>query len=466
MIRRPTGSASLEPEFDFSRVPAAALPLVAVPPTPTCELVVAIPVHNEEADIEKTLQALATQVDLDGDPLDPAQYEILVFANNCTDRTGETVRRFADCWRELRLHLIETVLLAPHAHVGAARRLVMDEACRRLESVGRSRGVIATTDGDTRVRHRWVAATLADTAGGAEAVGGRILAEPGEIAALTEGTRRYYRLDTTYRTLRAASETILNPGPGNPWPRHHHCFGASLAVTAETYRAAGGLPVIHCLEDMAFTDALERLDVRVRQSPAVNVRTSLRVSGRVEVGLSGTLSKWTRAAAAGEPLMLESPDAIAQEALNRRYLREHWRIDPPARTVQSAARQLEVEADWLAEHWQRARSAGELCQTVCWHHRGADTGPCALPLMEAGDAIAELRCRVSAHRELLRTVTFTPARTDRAGIFPLADPSDAADVRPWLPRQTRRGPDRPSEDSRAQTASSEPGAGGRPLPIG
>ena len=247
-----------------------------------------------------------------------------MLANNCSDGTVEQARRFAAATPALRLHVVEILLPPPHAHVGAARRLVMDEACRRLASLGRQRGVIATTDGDTLVRPTWVASNLEEIARGADAVGGRILATPGEVAALDAGTRLYYRRDTAYRTLRTAYESILNPDPANAWPRHHHCFGASLAVTVQAYLAAGGLPVVHCLEDMAFVRALERRDARVRRSPAVNVRTSLRCSGRVDVGLSWTLSKWTRAAALGEPLLLESPDTIAWEAMNRRCLRKLW----------------------------------------------------------------------------------------------------------------------------------------------
>ena len=465
MIPRAERPAPLEPPFDFSRLPATVWPLVGTPPLPSCELCVAIPVHNEEADIKATLRALAAQVGTDGKRLNPARYEVLILANNCTDRTGDVVRAFASEHPDLRLHLVEIALHEPHAHVGAARRLVMDEACRRLESIGRRKGVIATTDGDTRVRPGWVAANLAEIAAGADAVGGRILAEPEQVAALLPGTRRFYRLDTHYRTLRAAYETILNPGEGNPWPRHHHCFGASLAVTAAAYRAAGGLPVRRCLEDMAFTEALERLDVRVRQSPAVNVLTSLRIAGRVDIGLSGTLSKWTRAATAGEPLMITSPDAIAREALNRRYLRELWRKPFPPGSVGRAAVHLGTPADALEQFRRQARSAGELCQLVCWHHRDTRTGPYALPLMEVRAAIAELRRLVGERRGELRALTLTPARTNPTGIFPRDERSDAATLDPWPPR-TCREPDRPSADSRVRTGSSEPAADGHPVPVG
>ena len=460
-----------QPEFDLSRVPATTQPLVATPPALACELCVAIPVHNEEAEIVETLEALASQIDLEGHPLDPSRYEILVLANNCSDLTGVIVRSFAVAHPQLRLHLIEVLLEPPHRHVGAARRLVMDEACRRLEGLGKARGVIATTDGDTRVRPNWVVANLAEIRAGADAVGGRILSEPTQIEALMPGTRLYYRLDTTYRTLRAAYESVLDPRPGNPWPRHHHCFGASLAVTTESYRAAGGLPALPCLEDMAFTDALERLNARIRQSPAVNVLTSLRVAGRVEVGLSGTLSKWTQAATAGEPLLLESPDTIEQEARAGHHLRQWWQKGFSEANVSSAAGQLKVDADWLAECWQQASSAGELCQRVRWHHREAHTGPHALPLMEVRQAIAGLRERLAGQRGALRAATVPlpglSGRTGRGGTALPDGLSGAPTARParWLPRRSWHVPDRPSAGIPAPTASSAPAATGRPRPV-
>lgn len=462
MTTLPPQTLPVEPVFDFACLPATDLPLVSAPIDPACELCVTIPAYNEESDITHTLGALAAQVDLQGNPLAPARYEVLILANNCTDGTGEIVRRFAVRHPSLRLHLIEIRLAPPHAHVGAARRLVMDEALRRLERLGGKRGVIAATDGDTRVRPNWVAANLAEVARGADAVGGRILASPEQVEALEAGTRGYYRLDTVYRTLRAAYETVLDPNPANLWPRHHHCFGASLAVTVEAYRQAGGLPVVHCLEDVAFTDVLERLGARVRQSPAVNVLTSLRVSGRVDVGLSWTLSKWTRAAAEGEPLMLESPDAIARETLNGRYVRQLWQLGYSPKAVRSAAEELGLDRAWLHDRWRAASSAGELCQAIRWHHRNTRTGPHALPLMEVGAAIAELRRRLARQRAELRRVTVTPARTSRAGTSPPVALADGAECLPTLEPETRRGPGRPSADNPAQKASSGRATGGHP----
>ena len=449
--------------FDFSCLPASHRPLVEMPPAARCELCVAIPVHNEEAGITATLAALAAQVDASGRALNPERYEILILANNCTDATVARARRYAAAHPRLRVHVIEVLLGEPHAHVGAARRLVMDEAARRLQSLGRPHGVIATTDGDTAVRPDWVAMNLREVARGADAVGGRIVSTTQELGALHPGARRYYRLDGIYRTLRAALECILSPDPGNGWPRHHHCFGASLAVTLETYLRAGGLPVVPGLEDMAFCDALERLDVQVRQSPAVGVMTSLRCTGRVEVGLSDTLRRWSRESGAGAALSVESVAFIEGQCRNRERVRRLWREGPTLERVIRAAADLAVDPIWLGERCRFAAGPGALFQDVWMHQRHARTGPWALPRTEVELTISELRRRIAAHRPALRAAAARHARTDRAGTFPRADLPDDATRFPW-PRQTWREPHHPSAGNHARAVSSEPAAGGLQLP--
>ena len=441
--------------FDFTRQPSAFFPLVDRPPAAACELSVAIPVHNEEAGLAATLGALAMQVDHRGWPLDSASYETLVLANNCTDRTVEVARAFGAAHPGFRLHVIEITLEPPHAHVGAARRLVMDEACRRLASLGKRRGVVASTDGDTQVRPDWVAANLHEIADGADAVGGRIEASAAEVAALDPGARRYYRHDRLYRTLRAAYESALDPDPFNAWPRHHHCFGASLAVTVETYLAAGGIPVVKCLEDIAFHQQLERIGARVRQSPRPVVLTSLRCTGRAEFGLSGMLGVWTRAAAAGEPCLVEAPTAIELEAVHRARVRALWEQEiTPTRAMQAAA-ELQVGADWFEAAWRAAESHGALYQAlrVCQQRTGA--GPEAVPRMEVRAAVAGLRERLAAHRPGLRLAAKL-ARTGRAGTFPPAARPGALSDRPERPKPgTSCEPRARSVDNRARAVSSE-----------
>ena len=226
--------------FDFSRLPASVRPLVDAPPAARCALGVAIPVHNEEAGITATLAALAAQVDAAGRPLDPESYEVLVLANNCTDGTVARARRFAAAHPRLRLHIIEVLLAEPHAHVGAARRLVMDEAARRLKRLGRARGVIATTDGDTVVRPDWVAMNLREVARGGgcrwrahrfHAGGGRRARRPGR-GGFTGRTR--CTATCARRTNACSAPTRTTAGRGN-----HHFFGATPRRDAGNVPARG-----------------------------------------------------------------------------------------------------------------------------------------------------------------------------------------------------------------------------------
>src|ERR1700677_2494926 len=107
-------------------------PLVDRSPLATCELCIVVPARDESVRIEKCLSALVRQVDSDGKPIDPAKYEVLVLANNCHDETAAQARAFAGRYPDLVLHVVETNFPPERRYVGCARKLLMDEACRRL----------------------------------------------------------------------------------------------------------------------------------------------------------------------------------------------------------------------------------------------------------------------------------------------------------------------------------------------
>ena len=112
--------------------------------------IVAIPACNEAARIEACLAALATQRDGYGDPVADGAFEILVFANNCTDATAEAARSFAAVCPHPVVVICET--LAPeHANAGWARKRAMDLAAERLREAGHHDGMLLTTDADSCV---------------------------------------------------------------------------------------------------------------------------------------------------------------------------------------------------------------------------------------------------------------------------------------------------------------------------
>ena len=363
-------------------------------------LSVVIPVRNEAERLPKTLAALAVQADALGNALDPATYEVLVLANNCTDETAEAACAFGKRHPHFALHVAEIVLPPSVAHVGTARRLLMDEACRRLLFCGRERGVIASTDGDTRVAPDWVHYTLSEIAAGADAVGGRIRVErqPGE----DRDARLYCLRDTAYQRGLARLESLVDPDPADPWPRHHQFFGGSLGVTAHAYRQVGGLPPLPCLEDVALKDALRRADACIRHSPQVRVSTSARQAGRTPLGLSSQLREWGEMGRTGHAHWVQQPAAVASRLRARRSLRRLWKTAGtlPA-DIDTLAEALAVPASVLQVGLAGPRQPfGALWAEVMTCHQEPDGAWASRwPLVPITDALPDLRRRVDRFRQ-------------------------------------------------------------------
>jgi len=386
---------------DTAAVVSPAAWRIATPPRPALRATVIVPVKDEADNLPLTLAALAAQTDLAGRPLNPNSYEVIVLANNCRDQTAAVARRFAAAHPYLALHVGEIMLPPAEAHVGRARRLLMDEACRRLELVPNAEGLILSTDGDTRVAPTWLAANQAELLRHrADAVGGRILT-PRTSAHPAE--RRYYLRDMAYRLLRARLEQLLDPNSADPWPCHHQHFGASFAITARAYRRVGGLPVVAYLEDEALFQALCRHDLRVRHSPLVRVFTSDRHEGRVEVGLSWQLRQWAALQEQQQEPLVESAAQLMADWRARRQLRAIWRVaglaEVPASDVQQAAGNLGIAAQMLGLQLRQAATFGEL-----WHwvqqEQSRSGGLRLWTLVPLSQAVTELRVQVARYEKL------------------------------------------------------------------
>ena len=321
-------------------------------PHPLCRTSVIVPARNEEHSLPATLDALRLQVAPDGKPLPPDTYEVLVLLNNCTDRSAEAARRYAEQHPAFRLHIAEIHLAPAEAHVGTARSILMDAACARLETFLEAHlpgtPAILSTDADTLVAPDWIAANRAHLEAGAEVVGGVIHLLPHELEALDPGTREAYRNDRAYQHLVARLESLLDPDPADPWPRHLEHFGASLACTCPVYRRSGGMPAVKPLEDVAFIDALRKVGAHIRHAVDVHIYTSARLDGRAEVGLSGQLRHWRADCAAARPHQVESAEWLEHRFRSLRALRLLHRAGPAA----------SLEA-WPAQRQQSIRQALE-----------------------------------------------------------------------------------------------------------
>lgn len=388
---------SVQLDKDFSQT------LVQRPPSPNCEVCVIVPVRNEAQTLAATLSALIHQVDLEGQVLDPKRYEIILLANNCSDDSAAIAQSLAQQHPDIALHVVEKTLPAAEAYIGRVRQILMDEAYRRLRSLGRTRGVIASTDGDSQVSPTWIAANLYEINCGADAVGGRIVVERTGLADLDLYARACHLREVGYRYLITELETYLDPDPYDSFPRHYQHYGASLAVTAEMYALAGGLPPVRTPEDVAFYRALVRVNARFRHSPLVRVVTSARQFGRTNVGLANQLSEWIEMGRQQQPFVVEPAAAIETRFVARRQLRVMWwyvlngyQSDYPR--VASLAEMLGISAQWLVQKLTQPYTFGQLFEEVEERQQSEGTWASRWKLVEIQQAIGDLRLRLESLR--------------------------------------------------------------------
>ncbi len=354
-------SQSVSASEEFSQ------PLVQTLISPSCEACVIVPVRNEAATLELTLTALANQHDLNANPLALDRYEIILLANNCSDCSVTIARQFAQSHSRLNLHVVEKTLPIAEAYIGRVRQMLMNEAHRRLSGLGHKRGVIASTDGDSQVSPTWVSAILHEIANGADAVGGRIVLDPSGLARLHPYAKACHLREVGYRSLIAELESYLDPDSCDPFPRHYQHYGASLAVTAEMYAQAGGLPLVRSPEDVALYRALLRVNARFRHSPIVRVVTSARQTGRTQLGLANQLNEW--ATMGQQPFLVESAAAIVTRLRARQQLRTLWLqilngYQPALAHIETIAVALAVSTRWLTQELSQPQTFGLLFERV------------------------------------------------------------------------------------------------------
>ena len=312
-----------------------------------------IPARNERDSLPATLNALAGQVDGAGCPLRSAYYEVLLLLNNCTDDSLQVALTWQREHPSMALHIFERHFERARACVGTARRLLMDTAWQRLAGRQGELCGILSTDGDTAVARDWIYENMQALGLGADAVGGRILLDEEELACLPSAVRRAHMLDCSYQRLVAEWEDRLDPQAGDPWPRHLEHFGASLACTPEVYARAGGLPAVDSLEDVAFVDALLRVDARLRHEPKVMVRTSGRLEGRVDTGFSGQLRSWKEMDRQQKVHRVPSLELLTWRFRTLGLLRKFW------------AAETNWAATGLPKKWSRACVAARKKQATC-----------------------------------------------------------------------------------------------------
>jgi hypothetical protein len=267
---------------------------------------IAIPAKDEAGDIEACLRALACQTGLPPGP--PWLRGAVLCLNNCTDDSADVARRLADNL-PFAVHVIEVELPRSQAYAGTARRMAMDRAA----AFAGEDGVILTSDADSRVAPDWLSRNLAALRHGADAVAGRAEIEPQGAALIPAHLHAIDARECAYAALLDEIRSILDPDPADPWPRHDEHSGASIAVTVQAYRRAGGMPAVRLGEDRAFFEALRRIDARIRHDPSVRVVVSARLEGRAQGGMADTIR---RRMTAMDPFLDERLEHVA-DAMRR-----------------------------------------------------------------------------------------------------------------------------------------------------
>lgn len=325
-------------------------------------------------------------------------FEILIFANNCTDATAQAARDFSALVPH-RIIVVEDLLPPSELSAGAARKRAMDLAAARLIARGAADGVILTTDADSCVAPTWFAATMRELQRGVDCVAGYIDAEPLEIVNLGAAFLARGRLEDTYLRLLAEIAARCDPRPHDPWPNHRVSSGASLAVTLSAYRTVGGLPLKAVGEDAALTAALELAGLKVRHSMTVSVLTSCRLDGRAQGGAADTMRlrhEQTDAPCDGdlEPALQATRRAIYRGHLRRALQqRSALHLMPRRWNVSSAAMATLAESGVSFESaWRR------ICDDSPALRRGPALRPSELPrqITIARLILQQLRQRISA----------------------------------------------------------------------
>jgi glycosyltransferase involved in cell wall biosynthesis len=228
---------------------------------------VVVPVHDEEARLERALEAVVTAVEAAA-ARSPAAFRTIVVLDDCTDTSPD----IADRWRaeaegRVARHGLR-VMRVGDGRVGTARaagaRAVLDE----FAALDRRRVWLATTDADSRVPRAWLVEQLRHQDRGVDAWFGMVT-----IDVPTP------RGDPTVQAWRRRYESERSP-----------VHGASMGVTAHAYLEAGGFPSVATGEDRALAAALDAVGAHVVHDHRVPVLTSARRDARAPHGVGHDLA--------------------------------------------------------------------------------------------------------------------------------------------------------------------------------
>ncbi len=270
-------------------------------------LIVVIPAKNEPdlADALASLHACARP---------ESAVEVIVVVNTSEADSAEVVdhnARIADKAREwatefscngFRTHLIEEHRLPKkHAGVGLARKIGMDEACRRFEMIGNRRGVIACFDADSRCDPNYLVELEALFRRDPHCQACSVYFE--HPTSGDEFSPDLYKAIIRYELhLRYFVNAQRHAG----FPFASQSVGSSMAVRRDAYEEQNGMNRRQAGEDFYFLHKFTPLG-RVAQLNTTRVIPSPRVSDRVPFGTGKAVGDIVER---GKPLTTYAPESF------------------------------------------------------------------------------------------------------------------------------------------------------------
>lgn len=269
--------------------------LIKEPPSPDLGLVVTVPCYDEP-DLTGSLKSLAQC----SEPV--CDVEVIVLINEPENASAEVSRKNANSYDDarkwtvnhsrarIRFHILyDKTLPERHAGVGLARKIAMDEACRRLVLAGADPGIITGFDADCRCEPDYLVETerlfMEHRLTGASFYFEHPLTGP-EDPELYRGIAAYeYHLRYYVLGLRYAG-----------FPYAFHTIGSSMAVEYKAYLKQGGMNLRKAGEDFYFLHKIFPLG-RFREINTTRVMPSPRPSHRVPFGTGRSMMKWQEMAA-------------------------------------------------------------------------------------------------------------------------------------------------------------------------
>ncbi|MFT9049602.1 glycosyltransferase [Gluconobacter cerinus] len=304
------------------------------------QILVAIPVRNEEEHIVPCLLALARQ--------ETQPDKVVLWINNTTDQTHERVASLTNTL-PFELEIVRVIYDPTLASAGLARRDAMAHAAQYASSDA----LLVTTDADSEAAEDWLSRTLnAFTHYPVEVVFGRALLLPEEARKIPFNLHEDERAEQAYGALLDQIALLLYPEPHDPWPRHTEHSGASIAVTYQAWSKVGGMPAVPTSEDRAFYQVLQKNGIRVRHAPDVKVYVSARLVGRAQGGMAETLARRLRVQ---DEYIDDIFEPVSRRLLRMRRLRQHANQLFLFENGCMELPQMRVRRDDLEKHHKRAQ---------------------------------------------------------------------------------------------------------------